>query len=103
MTPLAFNAAVAVMPAAPHHTAIPDHDLESIVTRFGRQGVVDRSSRSIDTMLAQANTTTIDYNASTFGEITFRRVDPLRETEVVADARLQARLEDLCSALRSKY
>jgi hypothetical protein len=44
-----------------------------------------------------------DLGTTTFGEVTFRRVDPLRDPFQVADARLQSRLESLCESLRAKY
>jgi hypothetical protein len=44
-----------------------------------------------------------DFGTTTHGEVTFRRVDPLRDPFQVADARLQTRLESLCESLRAKY
>ena len=46
---------------------------------------------------------TTDITTTTFGDITFRKVDPLREPLKVADTRLQQRLETLCETLRAKY
>ena len=44
-----------------------------------------------------------DFGTTTFGEVTYRKVDPLEEPFRVADARLQVRLEELCDLLRAKY
>ncbi|GEM_PF-2426033 len=66
----------------------PQHDIAEIAIGFGRQ----YSSRPGQ-----------DFRTATIGEITFRRVDPLREPFQVADRRLQDRLEALSEALRAKY
>jgi hypothetical protein len=66
-----------------------DHDIREIAMGFGQQ-FGTRSQRP-------------DFGATTFGEVTFRRVDPLRDPFQVADARLQTRLESLCETLRAKY
>jgi hypothetical protein len=44
-----------------------------------------------------------DFGATTIADITYRRIDPLREPLIVADERLQSRLETLCENLRAKY
>ena len=66
-----------------------DHDIREIAIGFGRQ-FGNRSAKP-------------DFGTTTLGEVTFRRVDPLRDPFQVADARLQTRLESLCETLRAKY
>jgi hypothetical protein len=66
-----------------------DHDIREIAVGFG-QHFGNRLKSS-------------DFNTTTLGEVTFRRVDPLRDPFQVADARLQTRLESLCETLRAKY
>ncbi len=64
-----------------------DHDVAHIAIGFGQKlGGVRK-----------------DFGTTTMGEVTYRRVDPLREPFAVADARLQSRLEELCETLRAKY
>jgi hypothetical protein len=66
-----------------------DHDIREIAVGFGQHfGSRLKSS---------------DFGTTTHGEVTFRRVDPLRDPFQVADARLQTRLESLCDTLRAKY
>ncbi len=66
-----------------------DHDIREIAVGFG-QHFGNRLKGS-------------DFGTTTLGEVTFRRVDPLRDPFQVADARLQTRLESLCETLRAKY
>jgi hypothetical protein len=66
-----------------------DRDIQEIAVGFGRQ-FGNRTSKP-------------DFGTTTLGELTFRRVDPLRDPFQVADARLQTRLESLCETLRAKY
>jgi hypothetical protein len=66
-----------------------DHDIREIAVGFGRQ-FGNRTAKP-------------DFSTTTLGEVTFRRVDPLRDPFQVADARLQTRLESLCETLRAKY
>ncbi len=66
-----------------------DHDIREIAVGFG-QHFGSRLKNS-------------DFGTTTHGEVTFRRVDPLRDPFQVADARLQTRLESLCESLRAKY
>ncbi len=69
-------------------TAI-DHDIREIAIGFGQRFGTDRKSQ--------------DFGTTTHADVTFRRVDPLRDPFQVADARLQTRLESLCESLRAKY
>ncbi len=66
-----------------------DHDIREVAVGFG-QHFGSRVKNS-------------DFGTTTLGEVTFRRVDPLRDPFQVADARLQTRLESLCDTLRAKY
>jgi hypothetical protein len=66
-----------------------DYDMQEIAAGFGKQ--------------FGSRTTKPDFGTTTLGEVTFRRVDPLRDPFQVADARLQTRLESLCETLRAKY
>jgi hypothetical protein len=66
-----------------------DHDIREVAMGFG-QHFGDRTKRQ-------------DFGTTTLAEVTFRRVDPLRDPFQVADARLQTRLESLCETLRAKY
>ena len=75
------------MAAPAMRAVIPDHDIREIAIGFGRQA-------------AKRPT---DFGTTTMGDVTFRRVDPLREPLKVADERLQVRLEALCEILRAKY
>jgi len=61
-----------------------------------------RSVHGVDHLLS-VNAPTNDFNTTTYGRITFRSVEPIRKEVVVADKRLQERLEMLCSNLRSRY
>ncbi len=72
-----------------HSPISNDYDMQEIAMGFGRQ-FGDRAKRS-------------DFGTTTLGEVTFRRIDPLRDPFQVADARLQSRLESLCETLRAKY
>jgi hypothetical protein len=67
-----------------------DHDIEEVARHFGAER--PRSIRDF-----------ADFSTTTIAEITFRRIDPLREPLQVADERLQSRLEALCETLRAKY
>ena len=69
-----------------------DHDIPEMAFGFG-QVATQKSGQS----------RRMDFGTTTLGEVTFRRVDPLREPFQVADTRLQARLESLCETLRAKY
>ena len=82
-------------PAIAESTAT-DRDIPEIALRFGQQY---RSGQSA----ILTPTDCPDFKTSTFGEVTFRRVDPLREPLIVADQRLQKKLEVLCDTLRAKY
>jgi hypothetical protein len=66
-----------------------DHDIREIAVGFGKHFGSQSKSQ--------------DFGTTTLGEVTFRRVDPLRDPFQVADARLQSRLESLCETLRAKY
>ena len=66
-----------------------DHDIREIAVGFGRQ-FGNRTAKP-------------DFGTTTLGEVTYRRVDPLRDPFQVADSRLQTRLESLCETLRAKY
>jgi hypothetical protein len=66
-----------------------DHDIHEIAVGFG-QHFGNRLKG-------------LDFGTTTSGEVTFRRVDPLRDPFQVADTRLQTRLESLCETLRAKY
>ncbi len=72
-----------------HKSDRTDYDMPEIA--MGINHYFGRSSKSAD------------FGTTTFGEVTFRRVDPLRDPFQVADARLQTRLESLCETLRAKY
>jgi hypothetical protein len=78
-------------PAMPR-TANVDHDIPEMAIGFGR--VATQQSGQSRRM---------DFGTTTLGEVTFHRVDPLREPFKVADGRLQSRLESLCETLRAKY
>ena len=81
------EAPVDVMPKA----VSVDHDVAAIAIGFGQK------------LGAQLGGPRRDFGTTTMGEVTFRKVDPLREPFRVADARLQVRLEELCETLRAKY
>ena len=66
-----------------------DRDIEEVAIGFGR-AFADRIP-------------TINFATTTHAGVTYRRVDPLRESFEVADRRLQSRLEILCETLRAKY
>ncbi len=68
---------------------IMDHDVEAVAIGFGKQ---------FGGRLAGG-----EFGTTTAGAVTYRRVDPLRDTFQVADSRLQSRLETLCETLRAKY
>jgi len=82
------NCLVAPMP----RMADVDHDIPEIAIAFGRIPSIQ---------FAQSRRR--DFGTTTHGDVTFRRVDPLREPFQVADMRLQSRLESLCETLRAKY
>src|SRR5438128_140278 len=64
----------------------------------------ERAARGVEHFLSTANASTNDYNTNTFGRVSFRRVEPVREESfMVADERLQKHLESLCEQLRSRY
>jgi hypothetical protein len=69
-------------------SAAIDHDIAEVAIGFGQHF---------------GNPRRRDFGATTFSDVTYRRVDPLREPFEVADARLQTRLETLCETLRAKY
>jgi len=91
-TPSFMEATVAPLSVRP---LLPHHDIAEVAIGFGRQVTAQRRAA--------------DFGATTFGDLTFRRVDPpmrndpLREPLKVADQRLQVRLEELCETLRAKY
>jgi hypothetical protein len=87
---------------APTHfpiTGLTEFDIQEVVQQFAVRPEI--AARSIGSLLADVSTN--DYDTTTVGEITYMRVDPLREATVTADARLQKRLEMLCETLRAKY
>ena len=63
----------------------------------------ERSQRGIENLLASMGPVS-DYNTNTMGRVSYRTVDPLPRAEIVSkDARLQTRLEELCSTLRARF
>lgn len=83
-----------------------EHDMPEVV-RINRP-MAERpkvASFGVETLL-QAGAGNSDFNASTIGKVTFRRVAPLEASRaeiVTADERLQMHLESLCENLRSRY
>ena len=63
----------------------------------------ERGVQGIAHLLETAGEHSGDFDTTTYGRVSFRRVDPLYESSIVADARLQERLEALCETLRAKY
>jgi hypothetical protein len=90
---------VATAPATLPSSRLAERDIQEVVQQFAVRPQV--SARSIGSLLADVATN--DYDTTTVGEITYMRVDPLREATVTADTRLQKRLESLCETLRAKY
>jgi hypothetical protein len=88
------NCLVAPMPRVAElpRMADVDYDIPEIAIGFGRIPAANLR-----------HTQRKDFSTNTLGDVTFRRVDPLREPFQVADVRLQMRLESLCEALRAKY
>ncbi|MDP4200020.1 MAG: hypothetical protein Q8922_07470 [Bacteroidota bacterium] len=69
-----------------------DYDLLEVAIGFAKNRIHRLSSSEC-----------ADFGTTTFGDVTFRRLDPLEEPFRVADTRLQSRLESLCESLRAKY
>lgn len=90
---------VATTPTNYTRTGLTELDIQEVVQQFAARPAT--SARSIGTLLADVQTN--DFGTTTAAEITYMRVDPLREVTVTADERLQARLEALCETLRAKY
>jgi hypothetical protein len=111
---LAFNlfapiAPVAKAPAKPEiqaRTSATDqavqHDMQEVAARFNRPQV---AAFGVETLL-KTGAQNSDFNTTTMGKVTFRRVEALtasRAEIVTADERLQAHLVSLCDSLRSRY
>jgi hypothetical protein len=78
------------------------HDMQEVAARFNRPQV---ASFGVETLL-KTGAQNSDFNTTTMGKVTFRRVEPLtasRAEIVTADERLQAHLVSLCDSLRSRY
>jgi hypothetical protein len=78
------------------------HDMQEVAARFNRPQV---ASFGVETLL-KTGAQNSDFNTTTMGKVTFRRVEALtasRAEIVTADERLQAHLVSLCDSLRSRY
>jgi hypothetical protein len=91
---------VATAPAPYSTSGLTELDIQEVVQQFASRRPAT-GVRSIGSLLANVDTN--DFGTTTTGDVTYMRVDPLREATVTADARLQKRLELLCETLRSKY
>jgi hypothetical protein len=107
---LAFNLfAPTKAPAKPEiqaRTSVTDqavqHDMQEVAARFNRPQV---AAFGVETLL-KTGAQNSDFNTTTMGKVTFRRVEALtasRAEIVTADERLQSKLEMLCDSLRSRY
>ena len=78
------------------------HDMQEVAARFNRPQV---AAFGVETLL-KTGAQNSDFNTTTMGKVTFRRVEPLtanRAQIVTSDEQLQSKLEMLCDSLRSRY
>lgn len=83
------------------------HDMQEVAARFNQPalGRPQVAAFGVETLL-RTGAQNSDFNTTTMGKVTFRRVEPLtanRAEIVTADERLQAHLVSLCDSLRSRY
>jgi hypothetical protein len=79
-----------------------ERDMPEVAARFNRPQV---AAFGVETLL-KTGAANSDFNTTTMGKVTFRRVEPLtanRAEIVTADERLQSKLQLLCDSLRSRY
>ena len=107
---LAFNLFAPVKPTAKSEiqarTTATDqavqHDMQEVAARFNRPQV---AAFGVETLL-RTGAQNSDFNTTTMGKVTFRRVEALtanRAQIVTSDEQLQSKLEMLCDSLRSRY
>lgn len=107
---LAFNLFAPVKPTAKSEiqarTTATDqavqHDMQEVAARFNRPQV---AAFGVETLL-KTGAANSDFNTTTMGKVTFRRVEALtanRAQIVTSDEQLQSKLEMLCDSLRSRY
>ena len=78
------------------------HDMQEVAARFNRPQV---AAFGVETLL-RTGAQNSDFNTTTMGKVTFRRVEALtanRAQIVTSDEQLQSKLEMLCDSLRSRY
>ncbi len=107
-SPVKTPAKPAVRPEIQARTTATDqavqHDMQEVAARFNRPQV---AAFGVETLL-KTGAQNSDFNTTTMGKVTFRRVEALALTAsraeiVTADERLQAHLVSLCDSLRSRY
>ena len=84
-----------------------ERDMPEVAARFNQptQARPQVAAFGVETLL-QTGAANSDFNTTTMGKVTFRRVPPLeakRAEIVTSDERLQQHLEVLCDSLRSRY